>query len=220
MEVVEIFKSIEGEGKRTGLPVTFVRFYGCSLGCSYCDTRYACEGGDFTDMTIQEIVDKVKGFGLANVTITGGEPLFQLDLEELMYQMFNQIPGLEINIETNGAESLLQLETPKLQGKNFFITMDWKSPSSNMNKEMDESNLYYLCDDDVIKFVVGNREDLDEMKRVINILEKDIIIYASPIFGQIEPREIVEYVLDNNLRNVHVQVQLHKIIWNPETRGV
>lgn len=220
MDVVEIFKSIEGEGKRTGLPTTFVRLWGCPLKCSYCDTRYACEGTDYKEMSVTQIIDKVKDLGLNRVTLTGGEPLFQLGLDTLLAEMFKAIPKLEVNIETNGAESILLLEDPKLQGKNIFVTMDWKCPSSGMNAEMDYSNLYYLNDEDVLKFVVGSTEDLEEMSKIIKDLEADCQVYASPIFGQIEPKQIVEYILENDLKNVHVQVQLHKVIWDPNTRGV
>ena len=126
----------------------------------------------------------------------------------------------EVNIETNGAVPLLANRYD-----NVFYTMDWKSPSSGENAKMIRENLRRLNRNDVLKFVVGNKEDLDEMKKIAENKNYEYWwvrpqIYVSPIFGEIEPKQIVEYLKENQLRHVCMQVQLHKVIWNPNERGV
>ncbi len=206
-KVTEIFKSIEGEGKRAGLPCTFVRLAGCNLRCSYCDTCYSLRPTDGHDMELADIVVAVGNLGVPRVTITGGEPMLQdaLAIAEAM-------PLAEVNIETNGSIPL-----PEKPG-NAFYTMDWKSISSGMSTAMCADNLAYLDEDDVIKFVVGNIDDLDQMARIIGTgLRAQPFI--SPVFGKIEPSEIVAYILEKGL-DVRTQIQLHKVVWDPETRGV
>ena len=210
-KVNEIFKSIEGEGIRTGLPCTFIRLYGCNLCCKYCDTRYSCENKEFTLMSKDEIVNKVKELGGSRVTITGGEPLLDLFLNELIIALRKE--HIEVNIETNGSLDIQWCLAD-------IITMDYKTSASGMEDRMMLSNLKALKETDVLKFVVGSKHDLDTMKRVIKEYEPECRIYVSPVFGMIEAHELVEYVLENNLDNVTVQVQLHKIIWDPNKRGV
>lgn len=214
MKVVEIFKSIDGEGKRTGLPTTFVRLYGCNLNCSYCDTRYACEGDNYTEMGVMDIVGKVASLGVPSVTVTGGEPLAQSNIVFLVTALADK--GYDVNVETNGS---LPISFVNLY-ENVWVTMDWKSLSSGMAQYNLEVNLTTLRDSDVIKFVVSDKEDLDQMRDVIGRLDTSPSIYVSPVFGKIDPKEIVQYLLDNNLNNVRVQLQLHKIIWDPNERGV
>ena len=210
-KVNEIFKSIEGEGISTGLPCTFIRLYGCNLCCKYCDTRYSCENKEFTLMSKDEIVNKVKELGGSRVTITGGEPLLDLFLNELIIALRKE--HIEVNIETNGSLDIQWCLAD-------IITMDYKTSASGMEDRMMLSNLKALKETDVLKFVVGSKHDLDTMKRVIEEYEPECRIYVSPVFGMIEAHELVEYVLENNLDNVTVQVQLHKIIWDPNKRGV
>lgn len=214
MLVNEIFSSIEGEGIRTGYPVTFIRLYGCNIHCPYCDTRYACEGGEFTQMTVDEIVDKVKDFGWSRVTITGGEPLIHRDVDNLIYLL--TYLGYEVNIETNGTVFVGEYT----DFDKVILTVDYKSISSGMNTKMDTANIDALRKQDVLKFVVGTMEDLEDMKRIVLNRMPQCQIFVSPVFGQIEPVQIVDFIKENHLDNVRVQVQLHKIIWNPTERGV
>lgn len=216
MKVVEIFESIDGEGIRAGVPVTFIRLHGCNLNCSYCDSRYACEGSDYTEMAVCEIVQKVQEFGHPCITITGGEPLLQSDVKYLIQELAGE--NYKINIETNGS---VRVES-YMKKKNVIITLDYKCPSSGMEDKMDVENLKVLRSKDVLKFVVGSREDLDKAEEVIAQygLQDRCHIFFSPVFGKIEPHEIVEYVLEKHLDSVRVQLQLHKFIWDPDKRGV
>lgn len=205
--VNEIFKSIEGEGKRAGTPCAFIRLAGCNLRCSYCDTGYAQLSSSGKDMELEDVVGVVVGFNVRHVTITGGEPMLQDALS-----MALALPEHECNIETNG--SLPLQEKPS----NVFYTMDWKCPSSGEGDAMSYDNLAALGPDDVIKFVVGTHEDMDEVERVLGIGVK-AQAFVSPVFGKLAPAEIVRRILANGIP-ARFQMQLHKIIWNPETRGV
>lgn len=218
MKVVEIFKSIDGEGKRVGLPTTFIRLYGCNLHCSYCDTRYGCEGENFDVMSIPEIMDKVYALGVKSITITGGEPLIHSGIQNLIKRLV--IEGFWVNIETNGSIPLIIPEPTKEHRTSLFYTMDYKCPSSDMEHKMELYNLTALTERDVLKFVVGTIKDLDRALEIIETYEPKANIYFSPIFGKIEARDIVDYILAHKLYNCRVQVQLHKIIWDPDKRGV
>lgn len=215
--VNEIFDSIDGEGIRTGELATFIRLAGCNLRCRYCDTRYALLGNQGTKMTIEEIVNKVREVGNINITLTGGEPLLQKHSLELINELINN--GFNVNIETNGAMDI----TPLLD-KNVIITLDYKTLSSGMNEKMLLSNFEKLRENDVLKFV-GNRDDLKNIKEVLKTLNIKSYVYLSPIFNEIEPKELVDFLkeLRNegiNVSKTRVQVQLHKIIWDPAERGV
>ncbi len=223
MKISEIFLSIEGEGIRTGAPAVFIRLFGCNLRCSYCDSMYAVEGNDFIEMTPQEIFQKVKSFNTRFVTLTGGEPLIHKDVEVLLKMLDDQ--DFEINIETNGT-------CPKPTNyQNVFVTMDWKSPSSGMQSKMKFENLLCLERKDVLKFVVGTEEDLADAAKIIARVEHQFTaagerlphFYISPIFGTMSYQQMVDWILANEVmrrNNVRFQVQLHKVIWDPNARGV
>jgi 7-carboxy-7-deazaguanine synthase len=220
MKVSEIFKSIEGEGLRTGLPAVFIRLHGCNLRCSYCDSMYAVEGSDYKQMSVAQILDAVKEFsGITHVTLTGGEPLIHQDVEDLLSQLSGD--GYRVNIETNGTVPC------KWHFPGLFYTMDWKCKSSGMSVKMKMENLETLGSEDVLKFVVGTIEDLEETETVVKSLaeKKDDMphLFVSPVFGNLSNEEIVNWLLNSNImvkNNVRFQVQLHKIIWDPERRGV
>ena len=222
MKISEIFLSIDGEGIRTGYPVTFIRTYGCNLRCSYCDSLYAVDGDDYTEMSVDDIMDEVVKYTTHRITYTGGEPLIQKDALDLIKRLVRG--GYEVNIETNGSVDLSNLRDSSwcfgLMKNNIIITMDWKSISSNMSQHMRLNNLKYLTSNDVLKFVVSSKADLDQMKDVVVNNDLNCNIFVSPVFGEIEPSDIVKYVLDNDLNNVRVQLQLHKYIWPADKRGV
>lgn len=211
--IIEIFNSIEGEGIRAGKLCTFIRVAGCNLRCSFCDTTYSYEDG--TQMSVEQIIKRVKSLGCKLITLTGGEPLLREEVKEQL------LPALlkedyDVNIETNGSIFIGNIVfTP-----NVFVTMDWKSPSSGMLAKMCSDNLALLTERDVLKFVVGSDEDLRTMTKVLMNYDIKAQIYVSPVFGKIQMSDIVQFMKDNKLFNVRLQCQLHKIIWNPEKRGV
>ena len=211
MKVVEIFKSIDGEGIRVGYPVTFIRLAGCNLRCNYCDTKYSYENEKFTEMTPQEIYIQVYKLGGKRITLTGGEPLIHKDVKVLVDLLIQK--GYEVNIETNGS-----VDITLFLDKHTIITMDYKCASSDMEDKMLLDNISKLRKQDVLKFVVSDDNDLDTVQRIYE--NTKATVYISPVFGRIEPKQIVEYMLEHNMENCRVQVQLHKIIWNPEERGV
>ncbi len=220
MKINEIFKSISGEAGKAGFPVTFIRTYGCNLRCGYCDTMYAVEGGEYKIMEPSAIVAECYHYGGKRVILTGGEPLIQPDAPELVDLLCDY--GYEVEIETNGAVDLQKFHN-KLKTKRIDLltyTMDFKSFSSGMSYNMNRTNLEFLGTKDAIKFVVGNKQDLEQMKAVLNSCEVHAQVFVSPVFGQIEPHEIVDYILENNMNNVRVQLQMHKIIWDKDKRGV
>ena len=216
-KVNEIFLSIDGEGVRTGLPTVFIRLYGCNLNCSYCDTRYSCENKEYTLMPLIDILNQVLSYEVPRVTLTGGEPLIQPGVKDLINSLV--LNGIQVNIETNGAVDLQNFWEFRYSSKVIF-TMDYKCASSGMEDKMKLWNLKVLQPKDVIKFVVSNYNELEKMEYILEESGCKAQPYVSPVFGAIEPKELVQYVLDNKLNNVTVQVQLHKIIWNPNMRGV
>lgn len=213
MKVNEIFYSIEGEGRRAGMPCVFIRLFGCNLNCSYCDTRYSCSGEDYTEMSIEEILKRVKKYNCPNVTVTGGEPLIHKDINTLLEEL--SAKDYQVNVETNGS-----IIPPSHNDSNIFYTVDYKTYSSGMTDRMNPKTFSTMSIFDVLKFVVGSREDLDQAYDFVKNNNIIADIYVSPIFGQIEPKEIVEYLKEHHLNFWKVQLQLHKYIWEPQKRGV
>ena len=216
MRVVEKFISINGEGLRSGELAVFIRFANCNLRCSYCDTKYSFINPIYTEESIDEIVEYVKSTGVKNVTLTGGEPLIQNEIKELMIELSNI--GNRIEIETNGSINI----APYLNIPNVTFTLDYKLKGSGMEKYMDLTNYDLLRKNDVIKFVVSDYDDLEKTKEIIK--KYDLINKAncliSPVWGRIEFEEIVNFLKDNKLHDVKMQLQIHKIIWNKDKRGV
>lgn len=210
MKVNEIFYSIEGEGIRAGMPCVFIRLHGCNLNCSYCDTRYSCEGNDYCEMSVPEILERVKNYNCENVTVTGGEPLIHKDIDELLLEL--KRAGYSINVETNGTI------VPKIP--EIIYTVDYKTNASGMSDKMNIEVFDALDDTDVIKFVVGSIEDLQQARDFIFAHTTLANIFVSPVFGMIEPSVIVDFLKENNLTDWRVQLQLHKYIWEPKKRGV
>ena len=217
-EVVENFVSINGESTHAGELAVFVRFKGCNLHCSYCDTKWANESDvEFKSMSAEEICELMKNTGVKNVTLTGGEPLLQNEIEVLIDRLIMQ--GNRVEIETNGSVSL---EKFALMKNRAVFTMDYKLPSSNMEKYMCMENFSFLNEHDTVKFVSGSLKDLEKAVEIIekySLLEK-CHVYISPVFDKIEPSEIVDFMIKENLNGVRLQLQMHKFIWEPNRRGV
>ena len=218
-KVVEIFSSINGEGTRAGQLAVFVRMQGCNLNCTYCDTKWANEAdAKFHCTSTEEILELLRSMEIKNVTITGGEPLLQEEIGELLEAMAKE-ENLRVEIETNGSVPLQPFaEIPN--GPSF--TMDYKLPGSGMEKYLLPENFAVLRAQDTVKFVVKDYEDLCRARDVIREydLTEKCHVYLSPVYGQIELENIVNFMKDNRLNDVNMQLQMHKIIWDSEMRGV
>jgi len=211
MLVNEIFLSIQGESMYTGFPTIFIRFTGCNLRCSYCDTTYAYEQGN--DMSPLEVFEQVKKLHYKRVCITGGEPLLQKDLEELLLLLDDY--NCTVTIETNGSVCVKNIKL----GEDQSWVMDMKTPSSGCSEKMVLDNFKYLSHRDEIKFVIGDRKDYDWSKDIIkNNYIKGIITF-SPIYGKIDCESMVSWILSDKL-DVRFQIQLHKLIWGVDRTGV
>lgn len=226
MKVVEIFNSIDGEGIRTGQTATFIRLAGCNLRCSYCDTLYALFGEaepcEYTEMTIDEIIQNVSNV-YKRITLTGGEPLLHPDSGKLVTRLLHE--GYQVNIETNGAVDITDFSSKIPDISNMFYTIDYKLPSSGMTDKMIWKNFENLRPSDVVKFVVGSDEDINVMRAVMNRLSAsyDLMphIYAGVVFGKYEPQTLIDYIMKEPVfKDVVFQLQIHKVIWNPDKRGV
>lgn len=234
MHVVEHFISINGEGRRAGQLALFIRFAGCNLSCEYCDTKWANEPEiRYERYTEQEIYQMIKESGVKNITLTGGEPLIQKNLKELLF-ILRRDRKLRIEIETNGSVDITPFMPEKdvlyadgmeegMEQDNVTFTLDYKLPVSRMEERMCLSNYQKLRSRDTVKFVVGSREDLIKSKEIIEtygLIKKGCGVYLSPCFGRIEPSEMVNFLVEQKMNDVNIQLQLHKFIWNPDKRGV
>lgn len=220
MRVIEIFASIDGEGKRTGQPATFIRLMGCNLRCCYCDTMYSFDIAQSKDMSIDQILLECRKLGYHNITLTGGEPLLSKDAIILVESLCSI--GFQVNIETNGTIDLRPyIKLRNARSLDFFFTVDYKCISSHMNDKMNILSFQFLDPKkDIVKCVVSNEVDMDDALIYLDEFDKPFNIWFSPVFGAIEPKEIVEYVMKSGRQDITVQVQLHKIIWDPDKRGV
>ena len=211
LKINEIYYSVQGESTHAGRPCIFIRLTYCNLRCSYCDTEYAFYDGK--DMEITDIMSEIKRWDCNLVEVTGGEPLFQDECIDLLNELVNS--NYEVMLETGGSLSISDVP------KKVVKIVDFKCPSSGMVKK----NLWSIVDDlqtqDEVKFVIGNREDFDWAKDRITeySLDKICTLLFSPTFGEIDPQQIVEWILDENLP-VRMQLQMHKMIWSPEEKGV
>lgn len=216
-EIVEFFTSINGEGPFAGKLALFIRFKGCNLNCSYCDTKWAnVASAPFNSYSLEQIVDLVRSSKVKHVTLTGGEPLTVPHLGKLL-EALSQEEDVEVEIETNGSIAIQSFS--EVTGKKPRFTVDYKTPSSGENEKMFYPNYSHLSQGDVVKCVVGSMLDLEAALALYKKYEiKEM--YLSPVFGQIEAKAIVEFMKAHDMVDARLQIQLHKIIWHPEERGV
>ena len=215
--LAEHFISINGEGQLAGALALFLRFAGCNLRCDWCDTAWAC-GKDaphenVTLSRIKEIAEEAMAQGVRTVTLTGGEPLLQEQIADVIRCLVDM--GLRVEIETNGAVALAPF-----QNSGACFTMDYKLPSSRMEQHMLTENFALLHEADTVKFVCGSRADVFRAKEIAAQFKPQCPLYLSPVFGRIEPAEIVEIMKEQHMGNFRLQLQLHKFIWDPNERGV
>ena len=218
-QLAEHFISINGEGRCAGELALFLRFAGCNLRCDWCDTAWAC-GKDAPCEAVglprlMKIAEDAAAQGVRNVTLTGGEPLLQEGIGELIHSLGRKL-GLRTEIETNGAVPL----APFIKEAGGVYTMDYKLPSSKMERFMCTENFALLREWDCVKFVCGSRADVFRAKEIAEQFQPRCPLYLSPVFGRIDPAEIVEIMKEQHMGNFRLQLQLHKFIWDPNERGV
>lgn len=221
--VVEKFISINGEGLFQGYPAVFIRFAGCNLNCSYCDTTYAQKTTcPHQPTSKKDLVVYVAQSQVRHVTITGGEPLLQDHLDELLDDLTN-LPGITVELETNGSVAISPLATIRKQNNSSLIfTLDYKLPSSLMESHNHLDNFNHLTFQDSVKFVIGNQADFLRACQIVNdhqLPGKTNVIF-SPVYGKINSSDLVAWLLEKRLSQIKVQLQIHKYIWDPQTKGV
>ena len=212
LKINEIYQSIQGESTWAGLRCVFVRLTACDLRCTYCDTEYAFYDGK--KRALDDILAEVLAFDCPLVEITGGEPLLQKNVLPLMTALCDA--GRTVLIETSGAHDISQID-PRVHR-----IMDLKTPGSGECSRNLWSNIAHLAKRDEVKFVIGSREDYEwsrEQLRMHDLAARCGCVLFSPVFGRIEPREIVEWIVADRLP-VRFQLQLHKFIWDPRQKGV
>lgn len=213
--VSEIFYSIQGEGSRAGLPCTFIRMQGCRLRCSWCDTPYALElKQKEVEMSGQDILNKIEEIGCNFVEFTGGEPLEQELVKDLMRELCDR--DYTVAVETSGYIDISDLD------KRITKILDIKCPDSNMSKKNKYENIDSLTKNDEVKFVLASEKDYNwacEIVKKYQLPDRVNSVLFSPVFGKLDYKYLAERILADKL-NVRMQLQLHKFIWEPDKRGV
>lgn len=212
LTITEIYKSVQGESTWVGLPCIFVRLTGCNLRCVWCDTEYAFYGGK--KMTVDEIVTECRALDCMVVEITGGEPLLQKHCGTLAQALLDR--GFTVLCETSGALPIDRLPAEVIK------IMDLKCPGSGEEEKNDWSNIDRLSPRDEVKFVIADRADYEWSRDVVrkyDLAARCHQILFSPVFGPIEPKSMVEWILEDKLP-VRFQLQLHKFVWPPDQKGV
>jgi 7-carboxy-7-deazaguanine synthase len=210
MRVTEIFLSIQGEGTRAGRPCAFVRFTGCDLRCGYCDTAYAFHGGE--DLSRPEIIAALARYPCKLVLLTGGEPMLQRELPDLARDLLAR--GYEVTVETHGQRPLDALP------REVVRIVDVKTPGSG-EVATDLAYLDRLAPHDEVKFVVCSEDDwrwsLDVIRRYR--LDRRSAVLLSPVHGLVDPRDLARWLLESGVE-ARLNLQLHKLVWGAEARGV
>ena len=217
--IAEKFVSINGEGRLAGQLSVFIRFTGCNLNCSYCDTTWANDlKAPFELMDENEIYNYIKSTGVRNVTLTGGEPLIQKNIRVLLEKLASD-KNIRVEIETNGSKDIS--EYFGIDNRPSF-TVDYKLEGSGMEQHMFLLNFSRVQAEDTVKFVVSNMTDLINAYNIINRfgLSQNTRVFISPVFGRINPEEIVDFMKEKKLNDINLQLQIHKIIWDPNKKGV
>lgn len=207
LKLTEIFLSIQGEANSVGWPTVFVRLTGCPLRCQYCDTAYAFHGGEW--WSLPAVLERVASFDTRHVCVTGGEPLAQKGCAELLKSLCDA--GYSVSLETSGALDIGNVDSRVTR------VVDVKTPGSNEATRNRLENLELLRADEQIKFVVCSREDFEWSRDLMRSrsLDQRCTVLFSPSHGQVEPRELAQWILEERLP-VRLQVQLHKYLWGNE----
>lgn len=209
LKVNEIFYSIQGEAGYAGLPCIFIRLTGCNLRCEYCDTTYAYEEGK--SFSIQEILERIQSFNCRLVEITGGEPLLQRDTTGLASALLQE--GYQVLVETNGSKNI------DILPDGAICIMDIKCPGSGESDKMDWDNLNRLKAGDQVKFVLSDETDYKWTKAHLSEISDKVDVFMSSVPGRLDPARLAEWILKDKLK-VRLQLQLHKILWPGQEKGV
>ena len=212
LTINEIFHSIQGESTRAGEPCVFVRLTACDLRCSWCDTPYAFYEG--RKMAVDDVVAAVEQYGCRLVEITGGEPLLQEDVYPLMTRLLAH--GRTVMLETGGHRPITRVPPEVVK------IVDVKCPGSGEAARNDWSNLDQLAAHDEVKFVITDRRDYDYARDVVarhDLSRRAAAVLFSPVHGVLDPQTLSEWMLADRVP-ARLQLQLHKYIWSPNTRGV
>ena len=204
LRITEIFYSLQGEARSVGWPTVFIRLTGCPLRCSYCDTTYAFQGGEWFEL--DEILKQVESHECKHVCVTGGEPLAQKACTELLTKLCDS--GYEVSLETSGALDISEVDS------RVSRVMDLKTPSSDEVEKNDYANIEYLQKQDQVKFVIADRADYEWSCEQLNKYElaSRCEVLFSPVQGKLESRQLADWILADHLP-VRMQVQMHKILW-------
>ena len=212
LNIIEIFASVQGETSLSGLPTTFIRLAACNLRCTWCDTNYSFGRG--TPMSLEEIIDQTQKNNCRHVCVTGGEPLLQENVYPLMKALADQ--NYRLSLETGGSLSIEKVD-PRVK-----TILDIKCPGSGMSHKNLWSNIPLLNANSEVKFVILDRTDYEYAKEICtkhNLYEAVNEVLFSPVFGLMEAKTLVEWILQDQLP-IRLNLQLHKFIWDPKTKGV
>ena len=208
LRITEIFHSLQGESRSVGWPTVFIRLTGCPLRCTYCDTEYAFSGGEW--MSLKNILSQVTRHATQRVCVTGGEPLAQKKCLSLLNQLADA--GFKVSLETSGALDIRQVDSRVVK------VMDIKAPGSGESARNLLDNINHLTAQDQVKFVLSDRNDYDWARELLQEvqLEKKCEVLFSPVYSQLEPKQLAEWILEDKLQ-VRFQLQLHKILWGEQS---
>jgi 7-carboxy-7-deazaguanine synthase len=226
LPMVEIFETVEGEGNMAGFPTIFVRVFHCNLRCTWCDTDYSyAPAKQEFEATISEIIDRIQSFSSRRICFTGGEPLIHREKSAALLTAMCELDQIEdVHIETNGAIDLAPFEKLRAEnehvGKKARFIMDFKLPDSGEMDRMIYTNFALLQQQDEIKFVIGSDEDFAIATSVVRDYHKDGQVLYSPVWETMPPDKLVQKILAEPLPDVKLSLQMHKVIWDPNKRGV
>lgn len=211
VRVTEVYASVQGESTHVGKPCVFVRLTGCPLRCVWCDSEFTFTGGEVRDL--DHVVAEAHAFGVRTVEVTGGEPLVQPTAIPLMQRLLDL--GHEVLLETSGALSIAEVP------REVRVILDLKAPDSGESHRNLWENLEWLQPHHEVKVVLASRRDYEWARDVVRerrLTERCVVLF-SPVWGAVEPRDLVEWILEDGL-DVRFQLQLHKVVWPPDARGV
>jgi len=212
LQITEVFASVQGETHLAGLPTTFIRLSACNLRCSWCDTPYSFGRG--STWTFEQLENSVVQNGCRHVCITGGEPLLQHNVHALMSALCDK--GYTLSLETGGSLPIEEVDS------RVIVILDVKCPGSGMAAKNDLNNLQQLKEHDEVKFVLLDRRDYEFAQSICDkysLYQRKHPILFSPVHGKLDPKELSAWIIEDQLP-VRLNLQIHKYIWTPETKGV